>query len=90
MKAKQFAELQKLEIEYMQKYGFDKKYNEYYSFKLKGLYIYTLLDDRRKEAREILKEKFDCNFFTKFTLFMISYLPISVIYQLLKIYRKSR
>ncbi|MDR1614939.1 MAG: glycosyltransferase [Campylobacteraceae bacterium] len=90
IKAKQFAKLQELEIEYMQKYGFDKKYIDYYNFKLKGLYIYMLLDNRKIEARKLLKEKIDCSFFVKFGLFIISYLPISIIYKFLKIYRKMK
>ncbi|MDR2789688.1 MAG: glycosyltransferase [Campylobacteraceae bacterium] len=90
LKAKQFVKLQEIEIEYMQKHGFDKKYTDHYNFKLKGLYIYMLLDNRKIEARKLLKEKIDCNFFVKFGLFTISYLPISIIYKLLKIYRKMR
>jgi GalNAc5-diNAcBac-PP-undecaprenol beta-1,3-glucosyltransferase len=90
LKAKQFAKLQELEIEYMRKHHFDKKYADHYNFKLKGLYIYILLDGRKKEARKLLKEKINCNFFTKFVFFVISCFPIPVIYQLLKIYRKMK
>jgi glycosyltransferase involved in cell wall biosynthesis len=87
LKAKQFARLQEFELDYMQKNGFDKKYPDHFNFKIKGLYIYTLLDNRKKEAREILKNKLHVNPFVKLILLFISYLPISFINKLLKIYR---
>jgi GalNAc5-diNAcBac-PP-undecaprenol beta-1,3-glucosyltransferase len=89
LKAKQFAKLQEFELEYMKKNGFDKQYPEYYNFKIKGLYIYTLLDNRRKKAREILKSRLHINLFTKFIFLFISYLPLSFINKLLKIYRTT-
>jgi len=88
LKAKQFAKLQELELEYMKKYGFDKKYSGYYDFKIKGLYTYLLLDNRKKEARIVLKEKLNCGLFMKFAFILLSYLPIPVVYKFLKIYRK--
>ncbi|MDR3177469.1 MAG: glycosyltransferase family 2 protein [Campylobacteraceae bacterium] len=88
LKAKQFANLQELEMKYMRSRGFDKKYPNYYNFKAKGLYTYLLLDNRVKEAREVLKNKVECGFLTKATLFLLSYLPISIVNILLKLYRK--
>jgi glycosyltransferase involved in cell wall biosynthesis len=88
LKAKQFASLQKIEMEYMRSRSFDKKYPDYYRFKTKGLYIYLLLDGRVKEAREVLKDRLECGFLTKFAFFLLSYLPISIVNILLKLYRK--
>jgi GalNAc5-diNAcBac-PP-undecaprenol beta-1,3-glucosyltransferase len=88
LKAKSFARLQELEIEYMQKHGFDKKYLNHYNFKIKGLYIYLLLDSRKKEARVVLKKQLRAKKIIKILFLLLSYLPISIIHKLLEIYRK--
>jgi GalNAc5-diNAcBac-PP-undecaprenol beta-1,3-glucosyltransferase len=89
LKAKQFAKLQELEMNYMRERGFDKKYPDYYNFKAKGLFIYTLLDGKKKEGRKILKKHLYFSYFTTIIFLLISYLPAFIINILLKIYRKK-
>jgi glycosyltransferase involved in cell wall biosynthesis len=86
-KAPQFAILQELTIEFMITHNFDKKYSQYYNSKVLGLYIYTLLSKRKKEARNALKKYCRNNLFIKNGLLLLSIIPASFINMGLGLYR---
>ena len=80
---------QELSLEYMEQRGFNKKYQDYYKFKIKGLYTYLLLANKKQDMRDSL-QKYNCGIFIKISYFLLSFIPVSLVELLLKCYRKRR
>ncbi|MDR2034477.1 MAG: glycosyltransferase family 2 protein [Helicobacteraceae bacterium] len=87
LKAKDFARWQQAEIEELEETGFDRKMPKYYRRRIKGLFIYLLLDNRRREALNVLRKK-PLGIVVKSFLFLLAIFPPKVIHWLLKRYRE--
>jgi glycosyltransferase involved in cell wall biosynthesis len=87
LKANAFAAWQQAEIEEMEETGFDRKTPKYYRRRIKGLYIYLLLDNRRNEALRVLRTK-PAGIGAKIFLSPLALLPPKAVFWLLKLYRK--
>ncbi|MDU1904878.1 MAG: glycosyltransferase family 2 protein [Dysgonomonas sp.] len=86
-KASQFAILQKFTMNFMEKNGFHKKYPQYYNSKILGLYIYSLLDGKKKLARQNFKANYKGKFLIKRILLLLSFFPASFVDKFLRFYR---
>ncbi|MDR1911870.1 MAG: glycosyltransferase [Helicobacteraceae bacterium] len=86
LKAEAFAKWQQAEIEEMEETGFDRKMPKYYRRRIKGLFTYLLLDNRRREALNVLRKK-PLGIVAKSSLFLLAIFPPKVIHWLLKRYR---
>ncbi|MDR2153102.1 MAG: glycosyltransferase [Helicobacteraceae bacterium] len=87
LKAKDFARWQQAEIEEMEETGFDRKTPKYYRRRIKGQFIYLLLDDRRSEALKVLRTK-PVGTLARLFLIPLAFLPPKAVFWLLKSYRK--
>jgi glycosyltransferase involved in cell wall biosynthesis len=87
LKAKAFAAWQQAEIEEMEETGFDRRTPKYYRRRIRGLFTYLLLDNRRREALNVLRTK-PIGLAAKLFLAPLTLAPPKVVHWLLKRYRK--